>query len=175
MHETEDDLAALQQLLDDSFDRASPHLLSIMEEPRRIAASRLAAEMPSPAVLNIATVTARGEPRVSAVDGHFLHGKWWFSTAPESPKAVHLRARPQISASYTPMDGYGVFCHGTVAVLEGTEERFLLEHLAVTYGTEPEDWAGVACFRIDPHWMTAFAMTEAEREQMEASRADGAM
>ena len=69
-----------------SFARASEHLRSIMT---RAAAERRAAghRAAGPAVLNIATVTARGEPRLSAVDGHFLHGRWYFTTAGDSPKA----------------------------------------------------------------------------------------
>src|SRR5881398_2509891 len=118
MWETPDELTALQSLLDTSFDRASEHLTSIMTPERRLSAARLSAELPSPAVLNIASVTARGEPRISAVDGHFLHGHWYFTTSGESPKARQLRARPAISASFTPKDGYGVFCHGQVVELQ---------------------------------------------------------
>lgn len=170
MHETEAELEQLQQLLDDSFARSSSHLLSIMEPHRHLDARRLAAELPCPAVLNVATVTARGEPRLSAVDGHFLHGRWYFSTAPDSPKATHLMARPAISASYTPADGYGVFCHGTAVPLEGPDKQALLEHLARTYGTEADDWSEVACFRIDANWITAFALTDEERAQVETHR-----
>ena len=72
MRETPEELAALQRLMDDSFARGSRHLAAIMTPPRRLSAERLVADLPSPAVLNIATVTARGEPRISAVDGHFI-------------------------------------------------------------------------------------------------------
>lgn len=172
MHETPDELAALQQLLDRSFEGSSPHLLSIMEPQRRLGAARLSADLPSPAVLDIATVTSRGEPRISAVDGHFLHGRWYFTTMPEAPKARHLDERPAISAAYTPRDGFGVFCHGTAVLLSGDDKLQLLEHLAVVYGTAPEDWAEVAAYRIDPHWMTGFAMTDAEMVEIEAHRAE---
>src|SRR3954453_13859588 len=109
MRETPDELAELQALPDRSFGRASEHLKSIMEPQRRLSAERLVADLPSPAVLNIATVTARGKPRISAGDGHFIGGHWYFTTAASSPKAAQVRARPAISASYTPRDGYGVF------------------------------------------------------------------
>ncbi|MEZ5171815.1 MAG: pyridoxamine 5'-phosphate oxidase family protein [Acidimicrobiia bacterium] len=171
MHETPEELATLQQLLDGSFSRSSDHLLSIMEPQRRLAAERLVAELPCPAVLDIATVTARGEPRVSAVDGHFLHGRWHFSTAPEAPKVRHLAARPATSAAYTPRDGYGVFCHGRAVLLEGPEAEALIQHLSGCYGVDPdEEWGEIAAFRIDPHWMTAFAMTDAEMAEIEAAR-----
>src|SRR5581483_1134214 len=144
-----DELADLQRLLDASFARASEHLKSIMEPQRRLTAARLAAEIPCPAVLNIATVTAHGEPRISAVDGHFLRGHWYFTTAADSPKARQLRARPAISASYTPRDGYGVFCHGRAREIVGDERRMLIDHFIETYGMTPEDLAdGIYYARI---------------------------
>lgn len=171
MFETDGELADLQDLLDRSFASASEHLLSIMEPQRHLSAARLSAELPSPAVLNISTVTVKGEPRVSAVDGHFLHGRWYFTTATDSPKADHLRARPAISAGYTPRDGYGVFCHGQAVLLDGDERNMLYEHSILTYGMEPgTDWPG-DYFRIDPHWMTGFAMTDEEMIQIEAAKA----
>jgi len=165
------DLAALQQLLDASFARSSEHLLSIMEAPRRLSAERLVAELPCPAVLNIATVTARGEPRVSAVDGHFLDGAWQFTTDASSPKARHLLARPAISASYTPRDGYGVFCHGRAVALDGAEREALHAHFVEVYDADPDQWGEIAYFRIDADWMVGFAMTEDELAQIEADRA----
>jgi uncharacterized pyridoxamine 5'-phosphate oxidase family protein len=174
MWETPDELGALQQLIDASFARASAHLLAIMTEPRRLDASQLVAEIPSPAVLNIATVTARGEPRVSAVDGHFLHGRWYWTTDASSPKIRQLRSRPAISASYTPRDGLGVFCHGRAALIDGDERSMLREHFIATYGQDPEQWGEIAYVRIDAEWLTAFAMTEAEMAQIEADRAERA-
>ncbi|MCW2595416.1 MAG: hypothetical protein QOJ78_2602 [Pseudonocardiales bacterium] len=167
MNETTAELAGLQNLLDLSFDRASAHLTSIMEPQRRLSAERLVAELPSPAVLNIATVTAGGEPRVSAVDGHFFHGHWYFSTAVESPKARHLRARPAISASYTPRDGFGVFCHGRIEELTpGPERQMFIDHFVETYGESPEDWdVDIFYARIDAVWMVAFAMTADDEEK----------
>lgn len=172
MFETPGEIATLQQLIDRSFARASAHLTSIMTEPRRLGAARLVAELPSPAVLNIAGVTAGGEPRISAVDGHFLHGHWYFTTAGDSPKARQLRARPAISASYTPRDGYGVFCHGTaVELVPGPERQMVVEHFVETYGQSPEDWGiGIYYARIDAAWLVGFAMTPEEEAEIEKQR-----
>ena len=174
MRETPEELDELQTLLDASFARASRHLTSIMSDPRRLPAARIAAELPSPAVLNIASVTARGEPRVSAVDGHFLHGHWYFTTLADSPKVRQLRARPAISASYTPRDGYGVFCHGqAVELVHGDPERqLLLDHFVETYGQSPEEWGEIYYARIDADWLVGFAMTPDEEAEMARQRAD---
>jgi general stress protein 26 len=156
MRETDEELAALQTLLDESFNRASEHLVSIMTPERRLAARAMVEQLPSPAVLNIATVTARGEPRISAVDGHFIHGHWYFTTEANSPKARQLAARPAVSASYTPRDGYGVFCHGQAVLLAGEERQMLWEHFLATYHADPEDLGTIAYFRIDARWLVAF-------------------
>ena len=149
--------SALQGLLDASFARASEHLLSIMEPQRQLTAAQIIADMPCPAVLNIASVTASGQPRISAVDGHFIDGHWYFTTAIASPKARQLIARPAISASYTPRDGYGVFCHGSAALLDGAEQDMLRQHFAETYGVEPETLGDIAYFRIDADWLVGFS------------------
>jgi hypothetical protein len=171
MWETPDELSGIQRLLDASFARASEHLTSIMTPERRLSAERLVAELPSPAVLNIATVTAAGEPRLSAVDGHFLHGRWYFTTAVDSPKVRHLLARPAISASFTPRDGFGVFCHGRAEPVEGPAEEMLRKHLSATYGVEFETMGSIASFGIEARWLVGFAMTDAEMAQIEADRA----
>jgi len=171
MWETAEELTALQNLLDLSFDNSSAHLVSIMTPERRLTAERLVTELPSPAVLNIATVTATGEPRLSAVDGHYLHAQWYFTTAANSPKARQLRARPAVSASFTPRDGFGVFCHGRAALLDGAARQMLREHFTATYGDDPENWGSIAYVRIDAIWMVAFAMTDEEMAEIEAARA----
>jgi hypothetical protein len=162
---------ALQELLDASFARSSEHLRSIMTEPRRLTATRLRAELPCPAVLNIATVTAGGEPRISAVDGHFLDDAWHFTTADPSPKVRQLRARPAISASYTPRDGYGVFCHGRATMLDGADRARLHAHFVEVYGADPDEWGDIAYVRIDADWLVGFAMTDEEMAAIEADRA----
>jgi pyridoxine/pyridoxamine 5'-phosphate oxidase len=162
---------ALQSLLDRSFEHSSEHLRSIMTPERRLSAARLVDEVPCPAVLNIATVTARGEPRISAVDGHFDDGTWRFTTAADSPKARQLLSRPAISASFTPRDGFGVFCHGHAVPLQGDEREQLRRHFEHVYGSDPEQWGDIAYFRIEADWLVGFAMTDEEMREIEAERA----
>jgi general stress protein 26 len=175
MFETAAELAALQQLLDASFGRASGQLVSIMTPERRLSASDLSKRLPSPAVLNLATVTAAGEPRISAVDGHFLHGRWYFTTTADSPKARHLVARPGVSVSFTPRDGFGAFWHGQAHVVEpGPDRDRVHRHLARTYGQDPEEWGlEIAYFVIDATWVTGFAMTPAEQAEIDAAPGPG--
>jgi hypothetical protein len=162
MYETPSELDVLQQLLDASFARASEHLTGIMRPERRLTAEQLASDLTGIAVLNVATVTARGEPRISAVDGHFLSGRWHFTTDARSPKARQLRARRAISLSYTPRDGYGVFCHGQARFLERGDPEFtvLHDHCVRTYGQSPDEWgSNIAYIRVEPAWIVGFTFT----------------
>ncbi len=164
MYETQAEIDELQRLLDASFARASTHLTSIMTRERRMTAQRVVELLTGIAVLNVATVTARGEPRISALDGHFLHGRWYFTTGGNSPKARQLRARPAVSAAYTPADGVGVFCHGTARELDRGTPEFdeLHEHLVRTYGQSPDEMGpNIAYVAIDPGWLVGFEFTPA--------------
>lgn len=158
MYETPAEIAELQGLLEASFAAASQHLLSIMTPDRRVGAERLVAELPSPAVLSIATVTKRGEPRISAVDGHFLHGHWYFTTLASSLKARQLAGRGSISASFLPKPTFGVFCHGRAERLtDGPDRAMLIEHCLATYHQSPDEWGSeIGYYRIDAHWLVAF-------------------
>ena len=99
MLETPEETAALQALLDASHARATGHLRGIINDERTLTAEQLVALLTGMKVLSVATVTASGEPRISALDGHFLHGTWTFGTSGTSAKARHLARRPAVSVS----------------------------------------------------------------------------
>lgn len=80
MLETPEEVAALQALLDASHTSSSSHLKEIVNDDHTLSASDLVALLTGMKVLSVATVTARAEPRISALDGHFLHGTWTFGT-----------------------------------------------------------------------------------------------
>lgn len=163
MDETPQEMAALQDLLDRSAARANPHLTSIVTPGRRMSARRLVAEAQGIAVLAVASVTAAGEPRISAVDGHFRHGAWWFGTAAEAAKIRHWRARPAASAAWTPRDGLGVFAHGAVEFLDRADPRRaeLMAYLTHLYGVDPETFSETdeppVYLRMDASWMIGYA------------------
>jgi len=71
MLETPDDLARLQGLLDASHGRATEHLRSIIREERVLTAAHVAGLLTGMKVVWVATVTAQGAPRISAMDGHY--------------------------------------------------------------------------------------------------------
>src|SRR3954468_4549237 len=119
MLETPDDLAALQALLDASHARSTEHLRSIINDNRTLTAPEIAGLLTGMKVISVATVTARGEPRISAMDGHFLNGTWTFSTNRTSAKARHLARRPAVSVAHVDGEALAVFSHGHVVELAG--------------------------------------------------------
>jgi hypothetical protein len=165
MYETDADIDALQALLDTSHARSSSHLQSIIHGDRVLSARDLTALLTGMKVLTVATVTARGEPRISAVDGHFLHGTWSFSTSGSAAKARHLRARPQVSVAHVDNEALAVFSHGRVEELGPGDDDLdeTLAHWTRHYGSSPLEWGpDIRIYRYRPAWMVGYAWRRAQ-------------
>ena len=168
MHETPEDLAALQELIDSSYARAGRHLLSIHEPGRRLTAEQVAERLQGMCLLALATVTADARPIVGPVDGIFYRGAFHFGSAPDSVRFRHIRRRPQVSATHLPGEELAVTVHGVAVPIDvrAPEQagfrRTLLDIYAPRYGA---DWetsfldSGPVYARIDAARMFAFAMS----------------
>lgn len=170
MRESAAELEALQALLDWSHAGATGHLRAIITPDRGLAASEIAGLLSGMRVLSLATVTARAEPRISAVDGHFLHGRWVFTTDGSAAKARHLRERPVVSAAYIEGEEWAVFAHGRVDFLDDghPDRQEVLEHLIAHYGSNPMDWGdAIVLCRVDASWMVGYA---GQRDELLRSR-----
>jgi general stress protein 26 len=167
MLETPDDLARLQTLLDASHTRSTEHLREIINDERTLTAEQVAALLTGMKVITAATVTAQGEPRISAMDGHFLHGTWTFSTSRTSAKARHLARRPAVSVAHVDGEALAVFSHGHVAELTGADLSAVDEHWTAHYGSSPQSLGDVVMWRLEPTWMVGYAW---KREELLAER-----
>jgi len=159
VHETEAELSALQDLLDRSRARATEHLREIITDDRVVTAPELVGLLAGMKVLALATVTARGEPRISAVDGHFLHGTWSFSTAGDSAKATHLARRPAVSIAHIDGEEFAVFGHGVVERAGPDDDDWdeTLRHWTDHYGGSPLAWGDdIRLYRFDPTWLVCY-------------------
>src|SRR3954463_8885996 len=161
MHETPEDLAALQALLDRSYESAGPHLLSIHTPERRLSAEQVAERLQGMRLLALATVTADGRPIVGPVDGIFLHGAFPLGSWPDSIRFRHIRKRPQVSATHLPGEELAVTVHGraTPVDVQGGFRQTLLDVYVPRYGPEWEKFldSGVMYARIEPDRMFTFA------------------
>jgi hypothetical protein len=161
MQETPEELSELQSLLDTSARTKNAHLLGIAQPDRRLTAGQLATELTGMKVVVLATVSAAGRPRTSCVDGHFLHGRWIFSTDASAVKARHIRARPAVSATHVDGERVAVFTHGDAEYIDETSPDFapLDAYFTGYYGTSPTTWGSSAVFfRVQPTWMLGYAM-----------------
>jgi hypothetical protein len=156
MHETDADLRALQKVLDESYKVAGSHLRSIFDSTRRVPAAELVALLPGMQVIDLATVTAKGEPRVAPVDGLFFRGMWHFGSAQDSVRARHLAARPAASAAHTRGEGLCILTHGYVEPipLRDPSASEFVAYLREIYPTFDE-WASLdaAYWRLHPERM----------------------
>ncbi|HEX4670964.1 MAG TPA: pyridoxamine 5'-phosphate oxidase family protein [Solirubrobacteraceae bacterium] len=171
MHETPEDIAALQGLLDGSYDAAGSHLRGITTPERRVSAAQLCEQLTGMVLLVLATVTADGRPIAGPVDGIFYRGAFHFGTSPHAVRARHVRARPQVSATHLPREEFAVTVHGRalpvdVRAAEGAGVRAtLLEIYVPRYGEEweqfidpPDSEEAPVYFRIDADKMFSFQM-----------------
>jgi len=162
-YETESELDQLQTLLDTSLAGSTTHLQSIIVPGQNTFTAReLVSVITSMCTLAIATVTAKGEPRISGIDGHFWHGRWIFGTARRAAKARHLAARPGVSVAHLRGEEFGVFTHGKAEILhpdDGSEHPDwpeILRYLTKHYGESSWDWGDVVYYRLNPHWMVTY-------------------
>lgn len=159
MYETIAEQESLQELLERSRAGATRHLREIVTTDHSPSAIDLLPRLQGMKVLSLATVTRRGEPRVSAVDGHFLHGSWTFGTDGRSAKARHLADRPAVSVAYIDGERLGFFTHGIVDRLDGADAQYeeIIDHWTAHYGTSPLSWGeDIRMYRVRATWCVAY-------------------
>lgn len=162
MHETPDDLTALQGLIDASYATAGPHLLSIHEPERRLSAEQVAERLSGMCLLTLATVTRDCRPIAGPVDGIFFRGAFHFGSADNSLRFRHIRARPQVSATYLPGEELAVTVHGRAVPIDiaapehAALRQALLDVYIPIYG---EGWEEEFLEAVSP----AYARIDAER------------
>lgn len=164
MNETTEEIAALQDLMDASRAGSTSHLQEIISGERLLTAEQVVGTLQGMRVLSLATVTARGEPRVSAVDGHFLHGRWTFGTDGRAAKARHLETRASVSLAHVDGERLGVFCHGQAIRLTPADSQWeeTIAHWSAHYGSDPTTWSDdIRMFRVEPTWMVGYGTLDA--------------
>ena len=94
MYETREEMERLESLLDASMATGGRHLRDVITPDRRLSAAQLTERLTGMRLLVLATATADGRPIGGPVDGYFLHGTFWFSSA--RARAAH-RSPPRPS------------------------------------------------------------------------------
>jgi Pyridoxamine 5'-phosphate oxidase len=159
MYETEDEIAELQRMIDAAAVRANPHMSSIVTPDRRLTARQVVTYLQGTKHVAFATVTGKGEPRVSPLDALFIHGRFTIGTGAAATRIRHLRANPACSAVHMDGERIAVVVNGHVEWMprEHPDFDFLIEAWTRVYGSDPYDLGDVAFFRIVPESMWTFA------------------
>ncbi|MBM3674610.1 MAG: pyridoxamine 5'-phosphate oxidase family protein [Actinobacteria bacterium] len=166
MHETPEDLVALRDLLDRSYELGGVHLHEVITPERRLDAAGVVERLQGMCLLSLATVTADGRPLVGPVDGIFYRGHWYFGSSPASVRFRHIRVRPAVSATHLPGEEYSVTVHGRAEIIDVASptqagfRRALLDVYVPRYGPEWETFldSGPVYARIDADRMLTFQM-----------------
>jgi pyridoxamine 5'-phosphate oxidase-like protein len=162
VHETPDEIAELQGLLDRTYAAAGSHLLSIHTAEWRLSAEQLCELLQGMCVLNLATVNSKGAPVIGPVDGVFHHGRWFFGSSKHSLKARHIEERPGVAVAYTRGEELSVTTHGIARPLDKWTERAqeFRRVIVEIYGEQivAGHWNGdVVYWELEPRRMFAIA------------------
>ena len=168
MYETQEELEWMQAVIDKSFAGAGGHLLSIMTRERRLSARQVATYLQGTKHIALATVTSRGEPRVSPVDGLFLHGRFNFGTGATALRTRHLRRNPAVSVVHMVGEEIAVIVHGIATIIEVTDPEALeidkvWQQIYGFSALDPASWQSndlspeIIFARIEPKTMLAYA------------------
>jgi Pyridoxamine 5'-phosphate oxidase len=168
MHETPDDLRALQELLDRSAALGGRHLSDVISAERRLTAEQVCEHLQDMCLLVLATVSSSGRPFAGPVDGFFYRGTFHFGSAPDSLRFRHIRRSPWVSASHLPGEHLQVTVHGRAELIDVSApehsgfRQTLLDYYLGRYGAQWEDFLdeGPAYARIDPERMFTFSMPD---------------
>jgi hypothetical protein len=166
VHETPEDLRALQELLDRSMAGAGAHLRSITTEDRRVGAADVCERLAGMRLLVLATTSADGRPFAGPVDGIFYRSAFHFGTGADALRLAHIRRRPDVSATHLPGEAFAVTVHGRAVPVDlAAPEQAgfrscLLEVYVPRYGPEFEEFldGGPVYCRIDAARMFTFQM-----------------
>jgi uncharacterized pyridoxamine 5'-phosphate oxidase family protein len=160
MYETDEELRALQDLLDASYARAGAHLRSIWGSETRLEAEAVSVELVGVQILDLATVTPRGEPRVAPVDGLFFRSHFWFGSAENSARFRNISTNPAVSGVVTRgLETFLVIVHGHAVEIDprGRDAGGFADYPRELYDFDWDAAHPTAPYaRIDAHAMLAF-------------------
>jgi hypothetical protein len=159
------ELDALQRVLEESASAADGFLKETFDlAGHGLSARQLAQHFDRIRGVALATVTAKGEPRVAPV-GAILQGPaFCVPTALHARRVTHVRKRPSVSFTHFVLDDIAVIVHGRATVLASTDPNVAI--LNAKY--DDQWWSGLKAtgaavwLRIEPQRIYTWAARPAE-------------
>src|SRR4051794_4490794 len=112
MHETPEDMQRLRALLERSIARAGAFLRRSFEMPEHsLSAEQLVSYLVGIQNVALATVTAKGEPRVAPIGALFYRGRFHIPTVATAARTRMIAARPAVSLTHYVGNDLAVITH----------------------------------------------------------------
>ncbi len=156
---------ALQLVLDRSIAGAGPYLRASFQMPEHsLSAMQLTRHLEGKEwTIALATVTSKGEPRVSPIGSIFHEGRFNAPIMTTAARVKHVLRNPAVSASLYDGNDFAVVVHGHARVLRPDDDGFepLVEwQRGLNDGRCVLDWGPrdqVAFLAVDPDVIFTFA------------------
>lgn len=162
MQESPTDLARLQAVIERSIARAGPFLRSAFEMPdHSLSAAQVVAVFADSPTVALATVTAKGEPRVAPILCLLVGGVFYLPTTRTAARYRMALRQPAVSlTAFTGVD-LAVIVHGRARPLGQDDPLFARIEAAQTAagGSGPSGWGqpGDGCYlAVEPETIVSF-------------------
>ncbi len=155
----------MQDVLDHSIERAGPYLRASFQMPAHsLDAVQLNRHLSGRLwTIALATVTAKGEPRVAPVGSLFVDGRFSVPILKSAARVKQLQRNPAVSASLFDEKDFAVIVHGRGRVIGVDDADFdgvVTTHREIDEGRSVLDWGPAeqaAYIIVDPERMYTFA------------------
>ncbi len=163
MRETEAEIEALQALIDRSNERVGAHMREIIHPGKyTLSARQVIRLLDGMRTIAVAAPAPNGDPLVGPMDGWFLHGRFFFSSAGDAARIRGLRRRPVASVVYYEREDFAITGHGRAELMfaghpEVAEiDGIFREH----YGGSAFDWSAEGVYvRLDADRFFTYSRT----------------
>ena len=161
MGETPEDMQHLQQLLDRGIEQAGPFLRTSFQMPScSLSAAQLTRYLQGIQTVALATVTAKGEPRVAPIGALFYRGRFYIPTVATAARTRHVLQRPAVSLTHFVGNDLAILVHGRATVLTPEVPEFesleAMHRASSTDGTSARDWGEGVYLRIEADQVYTF-------------------
>jgi hypothetical protein len=163
MRETPTELDQLQSLIDRSHARIGTHMGNITDPDQyALNAQQVVRLLDGMHTVAVAAPAPNGDPLVAPMDGWFLHGRFYFSSAGNSIRIRGLRKRPRASIAFFDGERFLVNAHGPVVLLEqgNPDVAEIDEVFRKHYGESAFEWGeGTLYVRLDADRFFTYSRT----------------
>lgn len=163
MRETAEEVAELQALIDRSEARMHSHMRAIVHPGKySFNAKQVVKLLEAMKTIAVAAPAPNGDPLVAPMDGWFLHGKFYFSSAGNAVRIRGLQKRPRASVAYFEGERFLINAHGHAELMfKGHPDVAEIDSIFHDhYGGSAFDWSDEGVYvRLDANRFYTYSRT----------------